>query len=75
MNEIMRRFNIPLFVFLLLWALTFYSIILTSAVCIVVIGVACWQYWYGKLYIINLFLYVGVFAVLGWPGFFYFWFA
>ncbi|HEY4498495.1 MAG TPA: hypothetical protein VJH94_00345 [Candidatus Paceibacterota bacterium] len=75
MNEILRRFNIYLFVFLLLWVLTVYSTILTAAGCIVVIGVAGWQYWRGKLDFLNLCLYVAVFAVLGAPGFFLFWFA
>ena len=75
MKEILRQFNIPLFVFLLLWMVTFFSTILTTVGCIAVIGVAGWQYWHGKLYILNLFLYIGVFVVLGAHGFFYFLYA
>jgi len=75
MKEILRQFNIPLFIFLLLWVLSVYSTILTAAGCIVVIGVAGWQYWHGKLSMLNLCLYGAVFAVLGAPGFFLFWYA
>ncbi|MEK7499938.1 MAG: hypothetical protein AAB649_05025 [Patescibacteria group bacterium] len=75
MKEILQKFNIYFFVFLLLWLLSVYSTILTAAGCIVVIGVAGWQYWRGKLDFLNLSLYIGVFAVLGGPGFFLFWYA
>jgi len=75
MKEILRQFNIPLFVFLLLWVLSVYSTILTAAGCVAVIGVAGWQYWKGKLDALNLALYVAVFAVLGAPGFYLFWFV
>ena len=75
MKEILRRFNVYMFVFLLLWLLSVYSTILTAAGCIVVIGVAGWQYWCGKLDALNLALYVAVFAVLGAPGFFLFYYA
>ena len=75
MNILLRRFNLPLFVFLLLWLLSVYSTILTAAGCIVIIGVAAWQYWRGKLDALNLALYITVFAVLGGPGFFLFWYS
>jgi len=75
MKEILRRFDVYMFVFLLLWLLSVYSTILTAAGSIIVIGVAGWQYWRGKLDALNLALYVAVFAVLGAPGFFLFWFA
>ena len=75
MKEILRQFNVYMFIFLLLWLLSVYSTILTAAGCIVVIGVACWMWWRDKLDVLNLALYVAVFAVLGAPGFFLFWFA
>jgi len=75
MKEILRQFNVYMFVFLLLWLLSVYSTILTAAGCIVVIGVSCWIWWRGKLDALNLVLYVAVFAVLGGPGFFLFWYA
>lgn len=71
----LRDLNIYLFVFLLLWVLSVYSTILTAAGSIIVIGVSCWLWWKGKLDVLNLCLYVAVFAVLGAPGFFLFWFA
>ena len=75
MKEILRQFNVYMFIFLLLWLLSVYSTILTAAGCIVVIGVAGWMWWRGKLNALNLALYVAVFAVLGAPGFFLFYYA
>ena len=75
MKEILRQFNVYMFIFLLLWLLSVYSTILTAAGCIVVIGVAGWMCWRGKLNALNLALYVAVFAVLGAPGFFLFYYA
>ncbi len=75
MNKILEKFNIYLFAFLLLWVLSVYSTILTAAGSIIVIGLSCWMCWQGKLDALNLVLYIAVFAVLGAPGFFLFWYA
>ena len=74
MKEILRQgFDVYMFVFILLWLVTFYSTILAAAGAIAVIGVLVWQYRHGKIYILNMCLYVGVFAALATPGFYYFW--
>ena len=75
MNTTLRQFNVYMFVFLLLWLLSVYSTILTAAGSIIVIAVSCFMWWRGKLDALNLALYVAVFAVLGGPGFFLFWYA
>jgi len=75
MNDMLRQFNIYLFVFLLLWVLSVYSTILTAAGSIIVIAVSCWMWWRGKIDALNLALYLVVFAILGAPGFFLFWYA
>ena len=75
MITLLRQFNIYLFVFLLLWGLSVYSTILTAVGCIIVIALSCWLRWRGKLDALNLALYIAVFAVLGGPGLFLFWYA
>ena len=75
MKEVLRQFNVYMFVFLLLWLLSVYSTILTAGGSIIVIGVSCWMWWRGKLDALNLALYVAVFTVLGAPGFFLFYYA